>query len=194
MKIRVLLLAPKGLPTVTLSFIKPLSLIHEHIEYQLIHTTGNDTFDGETTKEATTRRCLNIINSFQPDILIMCRYFDIDALSLSSLCKKNGIKVIYHIDDLLFDPSPEVLDEAKYNAYRKRAPIIIDLIKKSDLIYCSTPALSKEISSYIHHPNISMAKYTNQLTLVQSYTREIAKRLLATLVLAILRILSQLKR
>ena len=88
----------------------------------------------------------------------MCRYFDIDALRLSSLCKKNAIKVIYHIDDLLFDPSPEVLDEAKYNAYRKRAPIIIDLIKKSDLVYCSTPALSKEISSYIHHPNIQHGK------------------------------------
>ena len=114
--------------------------------------------------------------------------------SIFHSCVKNGIKVIYHIDDLLYDPSPEVLDEVKYKAYRKRAPIIIDLIKQSDLVYCSTPALSKEISSYIHHPNISMAKYTNQLTLVQSYTREIGKRLLAIRVLAILRILSQLKR
>ena len=88
----------------------------------------------------------------------MCRYFDVDALNLSSWCKKNGIKVIYHIDDLLYDPSPEVLDEVKYKAYRKRAPIIIDLIKQSDLVYCSTPALSKEISSYIHHPNIQHGK------------------------------------
>lgn len=153
-KFRLLLIAPGITPTLTIAFIRPLSLLSDLIEYQLIHTTGKDVLEGESAKDANERRCRRVIDTYQPDAIVMCRYANKDGLFLSSLCKEKNIKVVYYIDDLLFEPSLEVLDENKYLNYKKRAPVILDLIGRSDLLYCTTPALSKELAATTHHPNI----------------------------------------
>ena len=153
-KIRILLVAPAVTPTLTIAFIRPFALITHLIEYKIIHGTGNDISEGESPKQANARRCTEIINNYNPDVLIMCRYANKDALKLSSLCKENNIKVVYYIDDLLFEPSLEVLDEAKYLNYKKRAPTILELINTSDLLYCTTPALSSELAATTKHQNI----------------------------------------
>ena len=103
----------------TIAFIRPLSLLSDLIEYQLIHTTGKDVLEGESAKDANERRCRRVIDTYQPDAIVMCRYANKDGLFLSSLCKEKNIKVIYYIDDLLFEPSLEVLDENKYLNYKK---------------------------------------------------------------------------
>ena len=157
-KIRVLLIAPAIIPTLTISFINPFSLLSDLIEYKIIHGTGDDILDGESIKDANIRRCKNILSTFQPDVLVMCRYANKDALQLAATCTKMGIKVIYHIDDLLFEPSLEVLDEKKYFDYKKRAPTILELIKRSDLVYCSTPALRKELLNSTKHQNVVSGK------------------------------------
>ena len=153
-KIRVLIMCPALIPTLTISFLKPISLMNNLIEYNLIHDTGTDILDGESGKQANKRRCERILDSFKPDVLLMCRQYGYSAVALAQISKKKGIKLIYHIDDLLFDPSPEVLDQDKYLAYKKRAPSILDLIRLSDLVYCSTPALHKELSGATNHKNI----------------------------------------
>ena len=55
---------------------------------------------------------------------------------------------------MLFEPSLEVLDESKYLNYKKRAPTILGLIQNSDLLYCTTPALSFELAAATNHKNI----------------------------------------
>ena len=157
-KIRVLLMAPAVTPTLTISFVKPLSLIPHLIEYQLIHETGSEVLEGESGKEANARRCEKIIDTYQPDVLVMCRYGNKDAVQLSELCNQQNIKVVYYIDDLLFDPSPTTLEKKKYLNYKARAQVILDLIDKSDLIYCSTPDLSKQLAVTTQHQNIQFGK------------------------------------
>ena len=157
-KIRVLLMAPAVTPTLSIAFIKPFRFISHLVEYKLIHTTGTDSREGESGKEANARRCKKIIDSYRPDVLIMCRYANKDAVQLSAMCKEQDVKVVYYIDDLLFEPSPDALDENKYLNYIKRAPVILDLIKKSDLVYCSTPSLRKEVAATTQHQNIHFGK------------------------------------
>ena len=157
-KIRVLLMAPAVTPTLTISFIKPFSLISHLVEYQLIHGTGKDVLEGESGKEANARRCEKVIDAYRPDVLIMCRYANKDAVQLSEFCTRQNIKVVYYIDDLLFDPSPTTLEENKYLNYKNRAQVILDLIEKSDLIYCSTPDLSKQLAVTTQHQNIQFGK------------------------------------
>ena len=153
-KIRILLMAPAVTPSLTISFIKPFSLMPHLIEYQLIHETGNDVLGREPGPKANAKRCKQILDDYQPDVLVLCRYANKDAIQLSVLCKERNIKVIYYMDDLLFDPSPDVLDSNKYYNYKKRAPVILDLISKSDSLYCSTPALKKELLTITKHSNI----------------------------------------
>ena len=157
-KIRVLLMAPALLPTLTISFLKPLSLIPHLIQYQLIHEIISKPLDQETNNQAIIRRCSEILDSFNPDIFLMCRQYGHAAVELAQLCRERGIKVIYHIDDLLYDPSPDVLDQDKYLAYKKRSPSIKTLIDLADLIYCSTPALGKELYKSTKHQNIYTGK------------------------------------
>ena len=157
-KIRILVMAPSVTPSLTISFIKPFSLISHLIDYKLIHETGDDVLGRDSGKKANARRCKQILDSYQPDVLILCRYANKDAIQLSVMCNARNIKVIYYTDDILFKPSPDVLDAKKYANYKKRAPVILDLIKKSDLLYCSTPALKKELAITTKHPNIYVGK------------------------------------
>ena len=89
------------------------------IEYQIIHSIDFNVFDGESIKDATYRSARQIIDSFMPDVLVMCRYANKDGLVLSQLCEENNIKIVYYIDDLSFEPSLDVLDESKYRNYIK---------------------------------------------------------------------------
>ena len=153
-KIRVLLISPAVTPTLNIAFVRPFSLMSNLIEYQIIHSIDFNVFDGESIKDATYRSARQIIDSFMPDVLVMCRYANKDGLVLSQLCKENNIKIVYYIDDLLFEPSLEVLDESKYLNYIKRTPTILSLIKKSDLLYCTTPALREELHVTTKHSSI----------------------------------------
>ena len=110
-KFRILLIAPGITPTLTIAFIRPLSLIPDLIDYHLIHSTGKDFLEGESAKDANERRCRRVIDTYRPDVIVMCRYANKDGLRLSSLCREKNIKIVYYIDDLLFEPSLEVLDE-----------------------------------------------------------------------------------
>ena len=157
-KIRILVMAPSVTPSLTISFIKPFSLIPHLVDYKLIHETGDDVLGRDPGKEANARRCKQILDTFQPDVLILCRYANKDAIQLSAMCNASNVKVIYYTDDMLFKPSTDVLDAKKYANYKKRAPVILDLIKKSDLLYCSTPALKKELAITTNHPNIHVGK------------------------------------
>ena len=157
-KVRVLLVAPAILPTLTISFIKPFGQMDKTVEYHLLTDIDHNSRaspTGVSRKELIRASCNDILSSFQPDIVVFCRYSAKDGLVLAEICRKKGIKIIYHIDDLLYAPSQDVLEEAKYNAYTKRAPTISGLIAKADLVYCSTEALAKRISSRFNNRTIS---------------------------------------
>ena len=176
-KIRILLMAPAVTPSLTISFIKPFSLMPHLIEYQLIHETGNDVLGREPGPKANAKRCKQILDDYQPDVLVLCRYANKDAIQLV-LCKERNVKVIYYMDDLLFDPS-DVLDSNKYYNYKKRAPVI-QLNYKSDLLLLHASP-QKELLTITNHPNIyagsvclsaniDSIKFTNNRKKIIGYT------------------------
>ena len=155
-KIRALVMAPALLPTLTISFIKPLSLLRDKVEYKLILGLDTQALKGDALKRAIRKQCKEFINDYKPDVLIMSRYYGKDGIVLAQECRKKVIPFIYHIDDLLYEPSKDVLDEKKYEAYIRRAPTILKLIELSDLLYSSTPALKRELFNSTRHPNIAV--------------------------------------
>ena len=157
-KIRALVMAPALLPTLTISFIKPLSLLHDKVEYQLILGLDTQALKGDALKRAIRKQCEELINDYNPDVLIMSRYYGKDGIVLAQQCRKRNIPFIYHIDDLLYEPSKDVLDEKKYETYIRRAPTILKLIELSDLLYSSTPALKRELFNSTRHPNIAVGR------------------------------------
>ena len=72
-------MCPALIPTLTISFLKPISLINNLIEYKLIHDTGTDILDGES-ENSQQRRCERILDSFKPDLLLMCRQYGYSAV------------------------------------------------------------------------------------------------------------------
>lgn len=153
-KIRVLLLAPSILPTLVISFIKPFSLLQDIIEYRILHGINSRPLNSESPKDAILRNAEELLGEYNPDVLIMCRYSAKDGVILANRCQERGVPIIYHIDDLLFEPSKDVLDDKKYKVYKKRAPTILELISLSDVLYSSTPALKDELEIATGHNNI----------------------------------------
>ncbi len=157
-RIRILLLASSMLPTLVISFIKPFSLLQDKVEYRLLHGIGLEIQGGGSQKAAVYKKCEELIDDFNPDLVIMCRYSGRDGLILAKICQQKRIPIMYHIDDLLFEPSAEVLDQKKFDVYKKRSPTILNLIQSSDVLYSSTPALMRELKAATRHHNIVVGK------------------------------------
>jgi len=143
--IKLLIMAPsKILPTLFIALVRPLREM-KNIEYMLIESICSS--DSSDRKKEVQEKVTALVDSFSPDILILCREYRKDSQILLKHCRERKIKSIYYIDDLLYEASLEVLDQEKYDAYRKRAPTIRALLESSDIIYCSTKYLAKEISN-----------------------------------------------
>jgi glycosyltransferase involved in cell wall biosynthesis len=152
-KLRLLAMAPsRRLPTLVISFIRPLVKM-DSVAFKIIDKIKR-VQGGKSSPDELSVTCERLIDKFKPDVLVLCREYSREAQAMLSCCKKRGIKTVYHIDDLLYDPSSEVLDKKKYQAYLNRSPLIKDLLQSSDFIYCSTKEVEEEIRTSLGHPSV----------------------------------------
>lgn len=144
---KVLFVANSLVPTLQLSFLKPLESMGDSlgIEFQVIteEFLKNEFNEDEVSKFIHLE---NLISTFNPTHVVFCRYSGSQARNINVLAKNNGIATIYHIDDdLLNIPANIGLGKFKHHNSEKRIASVRYLLDNVDLIYCSTKNLSTQL-------------------------------------------------
>jgi glycosyltransferase involved in cell wall biosynthesis len=143
--LRVLYVANSFIPTLQLSFVKPLqplvdagALVAELLSEQQMKDLFGKAVRGDAALEWTTRR----IADFRPDLILFCRYSGPHVDAMLAQARSAGIATIFHVDDDLQNV-PREIGEAKhaFHNHPVRVQAVQSLIDRADLVYCSTPAL-----------------------------------------------------
>lgn len=142
---RVLFVANAEIPTLQICFLKPLEGLFEAgvldarliTEGQVRKAMGSK---GDLAKgEAWFAR---EIADHKPDMAVFCRYSGPLTDAMIACLKKEGVPIIYHIDDDLMNV-PREIGEAKYREHNspERLISVASGLGGADLVYCSTQAL-----------------------------------------------------
>ena len=144
---RVLFLANDLIPTLQLSFLKPLlpyfsdrRMSHKVLtEKALTDAFGKDRYSPEAVAWFSAQ-----IRDFAPDLIVACRYSGPHARVALRMAQKLNIPLVYHVDDDLLN-IPIEIGAAKHKAHNnpKRLEAVSTLLAGATLVYCSTPALKR---------------------------------------------------
>lgn len=144
---RVLFVANDLIPTLQLSFIKPLgpcvadgSVVTEFVTEREIRRR----FPPAAVDEAVAGWLNARLESFRPTAIVFCRYSGRNARSIVEWARRARVPVVYHVDDDLLNVPIEIGQE-KYKAHNEPARLetVRFLLDESDLVYCSTGPLAK---------------------------------------------------
>ncbi|MDC0535790.1 hypothetical protein OAO18_08290 [Francisellaceae bacterium] len=150
---RIVYIANNYLPTLQLSFIKPLNPL---ISQGLISTK----FISEKNLTSMANQCLSDqslnkyleyqLSTFNPTLIIFCRYSGPFTEIILHIARNKSIPIIFHIDDDLLNISVEAVGDEKYRFHNQpnRLNAIKNLLNHSSLVYCSTEKLAKKLKSY----------------------------------------------
>lgn len=155
---RILFIANALIPTLQLSFLKPLAPMIENgqVEIELLTEQMIRERERDAAGELAVQEWIEtLIDEFDPTHILFCRYSGPCYESIIRHAKKHDIPLIYHIDDDLFK-IPIELGEEKYRFHNspERIGSVRYCIEKSDLLYCSTPNLASRMETYFPNANI----------------------------------------
>lgn len=144
---RILFVANGIIPTLQLSFLKPLAedvsqgTIETHLltEVEMIERFGRT-----MTSKAAENWVAERIEAFAPDRIVFCRYSGPHSAFLLKWARDRGVPTMFHVDDDLLH-IPKEIGERKYQSHNRpsRLEAVRNLLSGSDLIYCSTEALRR---------------------------------------------------
>lgn len=142
---RILYVANGWLPTLQLSFIKPLAPLVESGEFAHELLTEEDLLRqlGSQASGALGRdRIVDRFTEFKPTLIVFCRYSGPHSEWILQCARQAGIPTIYHIDDDLLN-IPEDIGSKKHAFHNRpeRLTSVRCLLDGVDLIYCSTANL-----------------------------------------------------
>jgi hypothetical protein len=148
---RVLLVANSVIPTLQLSFLKPLAALVDAgdvaldilTEEQMRERFGEGADEGVISAWLEKRFAL-----FRPSLFVFCRYSGPRVQAMTSWARRRGIPVIFHIDDDLLS-IPRAIGDKKYQFHNQPARLatVRHLLDASDLVYCSTERLRERLLS-----------------------------------------------
>jgi len=148
---RILFIANGMDPTLQLCLLNPLESEMESgklavsiITGEQISTEFGTDYLDETVQQWIDRR----ISLFRPTIVVFCRYNGRHADYMVNIARRQGMPVIYHLDDDLLNV-PLHLGEKKYLKHNdpQRLATVRFLLDKSDLVYCSTIKLKEHFQA-----------------------------------------------
>lgn len=144
---RVLLVANGAVPTLHISFIKPLEalcaggLIETRVLTESeIKGASAKQLDAEPAEPASF--ALAMIEQFAPDLAVFCRYSGPAAREMVGCLRGAGTPVIFHIDDDLLNVPPDIGPKHIEHNRIERTSTVRFLLENADLIYCSTARLA----------------------------------------------------
>ena len=158
---RLLFVANGNVPTLQLSFEKPLApLVGRGLLTTRLLTErdlGALSEEGDTEREQ--RAVDQTLDHFAPTAVIFCRYSGPAHGPIINWARSKGVPTIYHIDDDLLAIPPDIGDRkhAFHNA-PKRLESVRSLLKSVDLVYASTDRLKQKIEEYFPQLNVLAGK------------------------------------
>lgn len=147
---RVLLVANGVVPTLHISFIKPLEglgaagLVETRIltEAEIRTALGKH---GDHDPGAAAVIALDVIDRFAPDLAVFCRYSGPAAQEMVKCLRSARVPVIFHIDDDLLNVPPEIGPKHVEHNRIERTSTVRYLLDSADLVYCSTVRLGERL-------------------------------------------------
>jgi glycosyltransferase involved in cell wall biosynthesis len=145
-KRRVVFIANGYIPTLQLSFVKPLA---EEANIQmdlLLEEQMNKQFGKDNCMEVARKWAVERLEKFSPNLLVFCRYSGPHVEAMTEWARKNGVPTLFHIDDDLLN-IPRELGEKKYQSHNAphRIKTVRHLLNNADLVYASTERLKSRL-------------------------------------------------
>jgi len=149
---RILIVANGHVPTVQLSWDKPLaSLVQrgvvttELLTEELLRQQPDIVGDAEREGAWVNRH----LERFNPSTIIFCRYSGPAYRPVLDWARRRKVPVIYHIDDDLLAIPPDI-GERKHAHHNspERLAAVRDLLTSSDIVYASTERLRLKLLEY----------------------------------------------
>ena len=155
---RIAFLANALIPTLQLSFLKPLAPMFEsgEIAHDIItEVEANEALParrherrdiGAQRLESMGNWIDERLTQFAPDLIVACRYSAPCADRIVAYARANAVPLIYHIDDDLLN-IPREIGEKKFLAHNhpNRLKSVDTLLRGADLVYASTPRLKSRL-------------------------------------------------
>ena len=149
---RILFVANANVPTLQLSFEKPLAALVER------GTIVTDLLtEGDLRQVALTAEHQDDVDAwidqrlagFDPRLIIFCRYSGPFHEQLVDWARRRSIPIMYHIDDDLLAIPPDI-GERKHQLHNapERLQAVESLLKAADLVYASTQPLGARLLEY----------------------------------------------
>lgn len=138
---RLLIVANGVIPTVHISFLKPLAPLVERGEIEIEVLTEHDVHRARKDRDSADP-VGELLGPLRPDLTVFCRYSGPLVRELFARLREAGVPTVFHLDDDLLNV-PSSVGEAKFRAHNseERTSTIRFLIDHADLVYCSTAAL-----------------------------------------------------
>ncbi|WP_070155907.1 glycosyltransferase family protein [Sphingobium phenoxybenzoativorans] len=154
---RVFFVANAYIPTLQLSFVKPLTSLVESGAFATEYLTEQMMREKRAAEPAVDMDAWvsDSLDRFDPSIVIFCRYSGPHYKAILDWASDNGVPVIYHVDDDLLK-IPRELGEEKYKFHNdpKRLESVLTSMNGADIVYCSTKNLRERFSSRLEHSNL----------------------------------------
>jgi hypothetical protein len=145
---RILFVANGNVPTLQLSFEKPLAskvATGEIVTRLITEPEVRAALEGEGGASALSV----LLSDFDPTLIVFCRYSGPGAPQMLEWVRSEGLPVMFHIDDDLL-AIPQEIGERKFALHNspERLETIRSLLDSADLVYVSTEALQARLAEY----------------------------------------------
>jgi glycosyltransferase involved in cell wall biosynthesis len=177
---RVMYIANGYIPTLQLSFIKPLAALVENgsvVSDLITETQIGKAFHKVESSVLSVQAIQTQLENFQPSVIVFCRYSGPNAVFIRLWAKQHHVPVIFHIDDDLLH-IPMSLGLAKFKSHNnpKRFKTVRYFLDNSDLVYCSTLPLAERFAQLGTKAPIHVAKlYCSGSVIVPAINRTVKK-------------------
>lgn len=177
---RVLFIANAFIPTLQLSFIKPLAPLISagEIATELLSEQQMKELFGKRVRAAKVRRWIvQRFEKFRPTLVVFCRYSGPHVEYIIETARLYGAPTIFHIDDDLLNVPIEI-GQKKYEFHNhpSRLATVRHLLDAVDLVYCSTEPLKQRLMSYGCNAPIEVgAIYCSSEIMVPAVNRPVKK-------------------
>ena len=148
---RLMFVANANVPTLQLSFEKPLAPLVARggmatdllTEQQL---RERPEFGDQSADAAWIEKRLD---SFDPSVIIFCRYSGPHSENVVDWARRNAVPIVYHIDDDLLAIPPDI-GQRKFDLHNapERLAAVRALLTSADLVYASTEKLRRHLLEY----------------------------------------------
>ncbi|WP_345165573.1 glycosyltransferase family protein [Sphingomonas daechungensis] len=146
---RVLFVANGNVPTLQLSFTKPLAPMVARGELASKLVTEQELGQLRTDTDARSPEIADLLDSYNPSIIIFCRYSGPGYETIVDWARKNDLPIVYHVDDDLLAIPPNI-GQRKFEHHNapERIASVRYLLTAANLVYASTEKLKHRFLEY----------------------------------------------